>query len=321
MKPWVLLFGSFLALALVVVLSILLWWNRESDKSWSLFFKMIVPIGAAVFLLVYELRSPLEDDIVDVPVIVIVDEQLNLANIGRPLLEVDSEHSDYYRYLLFANPGTARTENLPNDPNDAFEMRRQYTLDVLEKALWQWLVERYHDNWLIEREFFRGIGGGGGGMRQAADAEKKPRLYGPDELWPLLKSNQLFTEKKHLGRLAIPSGSTLEVKRDRGRIQIIVKNVNVSFKIDMQVRGGGAMAKFGFISKLVHDVSPPERAWETSHINVRFCAHYNKWLRWSPLTLMQKRWVSSMSEMYRQDFEWKGIREDLERYIRLKATS
>jgi hypothetical protein len=89
----------------------------------------------------------------------------------------------------------------------------------------------------------------------------------------------------------------------------------------MTYAGGGGLGKISFVSRLMDELDPPPRGWQTANVNVRFRTHYNKWLRWSPDTAKQKRWITEMVEMWRRDFDWDGIREDLEKYIALKGNA
>jgi hypothetical protein len=212
MNVWILIVGGSIAIILCAVLFTLMIFNRDSDKSWSLFFTLIGPLIAAGFLFCNELLAPLDDDVTDVQTIIIYDGHLRPAPIDLALAEVASTHSAFCQYIFWANPGGDENVKFPTDDPEKFKAETGYALNLMESAFWRWQVEHYPDNWLIERQIFRGMSGWGGGMTWAKDAEAKPRIYRPMEVG-VNKGNSLISDRGQLLNLPFRLGQQYQLFR------------------------------------------------------------------------------------------------------------
>jgi len=319
MKTWFLPSMLVVTMILFAGLLLLIWFNRDSERVWSLSLKVIGAVAAGAFLLIYELQSPLEEYVVDVPVIVILDDELQLAPLTRPLADVGSQHLQFSTSFFMAKSLAVGTIEIPEDHDKAFDARQEYALDLLEKAFWMWVGQGQPGHWQTEQEMFYGVAGYSGSTRQAASAERNPRLYSAEEIRSLLGKNTLIGATWGIG-LCLPSGSRLSIERSEGARTARIDNRHVSVEIDMQSRSGGYIDETGMLQTLLYDLAQPEGKWTSAEINVRFRARYNRWLRGSSSTAQQREWIEAMTRRFEHDFGWTGIREDLEKYLLLKRT-
>lgn len=300
----------------VIVLGILLGFifvNRGSEKVVSLFMKSIAgPLIVALVLLGYEILSPVPPDRNEVFITLIHDHNFNIAPFHKPLLLNNSLMGNGFVMLDQVVSGW---QAAINKSKPILQGQDDFYIDLTELSLIYWLHMSYPMHWQIERDEFRGINMSGGSYHAIEGAERNPRSCSENELKELLRENRLVKDGINpffYGKVFLPSNSEVSINRRKGLRIIQIKNrrMNLTIRIAQVGSGGGEGTNLG---KRLAKAFPGYT--EHEYLKVIFECNYTPYLKWSPRTIHQKKWVNEMAALFNRDFEWDGIRSELEKYL------
>src|SRR3989338_6050009 len=303
------------AVFLLGLIFYVIWLNRASDQNLSLIFRVYASLALAGGLLLLSMFFPLPEFSTDVHVLFVHNENKELAPLLTPLIRTGSAHVQGYRSLEEVWAQWEYKQKKENAKSGAISDGDvdEFYLDLFEKTFWFWLSERYGIHWMVKRYQFYGISGGGGSISSAPNAEKPVCTLRKQDIVKLLSGNSLVLGEGMLGDVKLPAGSEVTVKRDQFRRTIEICNECLQLKIELMLVGGGPLGGATLAKKIIREWTPTSSKCGEKHINVSFHCQYKRWRRWSPSTERQKEWLKEMVSMFRNDFEWPLIRNDLEK--------
>jgi len=308
--------GSAGVLALIFII---LWINRDSDRTPGLLVKTVAaPMVVALALVAAEIFAELPRESVAADVIVVRDDTTGLLPLEHALFNVGSPFGEGYRHIQ----DTVRTWQPRRKPGAvigaAVEEQREFTLDIVELALLRWLSWHYPTHWDVEVAQTRGIACIEAFGAISDGAESKPLLLSIGDIRgvrenKLLQDGSYDTVLPGFGHLAIPSGSVLEEMRGTGFRELRLRNSELTLTIRFRAGASGNLGASALADRIRHSfpqaVSP---LWHEYQIRASLECEYSHLRRWSNRTTRQRRWVGNLMSSFKSDFDWQTLRRDLE---------
>ncbi len=315
-----------LCIGAVVFLScllLLLWWNRASDQNLALFFRVYAGLIFALVMLLLSILSPLPEDSAQIDVLFVHDENQTLAPLMGTLILSGSAHTKGYIELELVLTEWREAQRVRNTKggaisNDSDPISGEFYLDIFEKTFWRWLAQKYGIHWMAKHDWFWGISSGSGSMGSAPNAEESMCTLSKQDIVKRLSGNRRVLNGAMLGDVKFPVHSKVALKRDGGRRTIEIDDSYLHLKIELTSFGRGVVEASDLAEKINNKYRPTSSKWWEEHIRVSFYCQYTRWYRWSPETKRRRKWVEEMIDMFRNDFEWSLIRNDLEKAFNIK---
>jgi len=294
---------SLIVLALIVYV---VWNNRDTHKILPVVIKITGAICLAGAILLFDVLK--EEN--DIKSIVYVGELFKdtgeVAQLGKPLSEIDSDHGRGYRNIYSLYGHSISREGQLNPPIENLD---EWSLDLMHATFWTWMSFRYFQHWDIEPELIRGVNAVIGFSPFAEGAEKNPTEIA---IIPIIEEISPSLKWVAPNVVKLPLGTTEDrTSRINERI-IVLKNENL--KLEIKISRIPEMTRINDLtvlgSKIRSRLREPDK-WSVKSFRVEFSTKINRWRIFSSYTARQKRWVEEMIKAFVTDFSWDAIRKDL----------
>ncbi len=282
--------------------------NKHDEKIAQIGVKiLLLAIVTSFTLVIFQIISPLPSDSKTVDILILRNKKVvNIKDFFEKLLKVGSPHKNGYELLHTTSLFSPKNKDIKIDPD-------VISIDLLEMSFWTWLSKRYHLHWDVDIEYFEGISGGQGNIKESADAEKNPKKLSSDNIQGYLQDSIFLVPKGQLWGISLPSGSALNIiERKKHRRIYQIKNKHIDFKIEIRNVGGSGLL-YTTLGENIKKTLPSTESWYSDNLKVKFECRYTKRLRGSLATKKQREWVNEIMNDFYNDFEWRLVKPDLEK--------
>lgn len=189
----------------------------------------------------------------------------------------------------------------------------------LQRAIVDWLSERYGNSWQVESTFFE-LPTGGHGQWGPTDAEIKPgKVYSDKDIEAVLNGNKFSSVHSDMARqLSVPPNTDFSVEPPhadpkQGQIgKIRLKNKFCEISITTQqssfLRGMGELASLAGLSE------EESNRFGTATYRVRISISYSRFLAGHPDMAMYSEWTNGIADGIQKQFDeqiiWSNIKSD-----------
>jgi hypothetical protein len=314
---------TIVAIIIAGFVSFIVWYlaiNRTSETATQTLLKIIIGLFTISILICFDILSPGKVETKEVKLLMLINKTGEVDGFVNELQKTGSEHSKGYQEI---NNVIVFTPRKNKDNTKQYKLDSDH-LDIVEMATFFWLSTRNRAHWDVQNKYFEGISGGGGNQRKSMGAENKPLKLDDKKLAEILERNIFQADGGYLPWMFLPSGSKMTTERtELSRIIKISNKYIDEFKIEITHVGHGGLLWTDLGEnikkyKLGKDIN---ESWYTSHFIINLSVKYNRLRKGSPETKKQIAWINSIMEDYYNDFDWRLIKKDLEKYYSLNNIS
>jgi len=293
----------------LILLSIYIYYNRESTNSIELFTKIFIAFIAAFLIIILDIFKPAVSDTKTVKVLILRnDDDVETNDFSDRLLKINPFTNGYY-LLHQVNLFSKKIE----DNKD----KKTIALDLIESTFWVWLAKTYNIHWEVDKTYFEGISGGGGNIEISKNAEKETTKYKLDKLKVDLKDNYYEISPGFFWGLSLPKNTKVTfLERSSHERTVLFSNNYIQFKISIYQIGNSGLNFSNLGETIIQSLSKyyhePDKFY-TNNIIVEFNCDYSRWLKGSPTTKKQKFWVNEIMDDFYKDFDWEKLKPEIEK--------
>ncbi len=307
MKPETILYpATIISLIVLSIIVFVVWNNKDTHRILPVVLKVTGAIIFAGAILWVDFLKENNDFKSIVYIGVLFKDSGEVAQLGKPLSEIDSDHGRGYRNIYSLYGHSISPEGELNPPIENLD---EWSLDLMHATLWTWMSFKYSQHWDIEPELIRGVNAVTGFSPLAEGAEKNPTEIA---IIPIIEEISPSLKWVAPNVVKLPFGTT--ENRFSGINDRIIELKNKNLVLEMKISRIPTMPSINDRTalgrKIRNRLREPDK-WSYKSFRIEFRRKFNRWRIFSSYTARQKRWIDEMVMAFETDFSWNEIRKEL----------